>query len=119
MTAHADCTCEGQCHGAAHCICIWIYDEARCIVECSNGGGGVEIGNAVLKPAALDSQVRLEAKGAGLAEVGAFLARHCDVEGLMIPASDATRKVDLSEDYTTVRAVIERTGLVITSGDGS
>jgi hypothetical protein len=31
----------------------------------------------------------------------------------MIPATDASRKVELSEEYTTVRNVIEQTGLVI------
>lgn len=93
---------------------MWIYDEGRCVVECSGGGGvEVEVGPPVFKSVALDSEVRIEVSGAGLAEVGAFLALHSDVEGLMIPATDATRKVDLSEDYTTVRAVIERTGLVM------
>ena len=47
-----------------------------------------------------------------LAKLGEFLGRYSDVEGLMIPATDASRKVELSEEYTTVRNVIEQTGLV-------
>jgi hypothetical protein len=43
---------------------------------------------------------------------GEFLDRHCEVE-LLIPASDASRKIEFSEEYITSRALIDRTGLVM------
>jgi hypothetical protein len=92
---------------------MWIYDEARCVVECG-GSISVEIGPVVIEHrASIDAQVQIEVKRIELAVLGAFLGRHAEVEGLMIPATDAGRMVDLSEEYTTVRAVIERTGLVV------
>jgi hypothetical protein len=114
LTAAGQCTCATQCPDAAHCICLFIHDEGRCIVECSGGGGTeVEIGGATIEPASLDSQVQIDVRGVDLAKLGKFLGRQSDVRGLMIPALEAGRKVDLREEYTTLRDVIERTGLVI------
>jgi hypothetical protein len=72
----------------------------------------VEVGPAVLKRVPLDGQVQIDVAGATLAEFGEFLDRHCEVE-LLIPASDASRKIEVSEEYITVRALIDRTGLVM------
>jgi hypothetical protein len=89
---------------------MWVYDEAACYADCS--GPTVEVGPAVLKRAPLDGQVQIDVAGATLAEFGEFLDRHCEVE-LLIPASDASRKIEFSEEYITVRALIDRTGLVM------
>jgi hypothetical protein len=109
----ANCRCGIQCPGQT-CICMWDYDEEACTCECP--ARSPHVGElTVLK--ALDAQVQITANGLTLAQLGEFLDRYCDAS-LMIPASDASKKIDLDVDYTTPRAVIDQTGLVI-AGTGT
>jgi hypothetical protein len=60
----------------------------------------------------LDTKVQLESHNTELAVLAKFLADHCE-EDVFIPARSATEIVELTEEDTTLRAVIERVGLVV------
>ena len=113
-----DCTCGTQCAGSAHCICMWVYDEAKCYTDCSAPTVTVEVGPVILRRAPLDGQVKINVAGATLAKLGEFLDRHCEVE-ILIPARNASQKIDFSDEYMTVRSLIDRVGLVISDQEAS
>ena len=67
-------------------------------------------------PASLDAQIKIEVRAAKLADLGEALCRNAE---LMIPAARASETINLLENYTTLREVIERVGLVIAGPTGT
>jgi hypothetical protein len=109
------CDCASVCPNAQQCAVMQILEptagEPWCVAICKPDPAPGLREDSVTLP--LDAKVRLEVHNTELAVLGKFLADHCQ-DDLLIPARSARDIVELSEKDTTLGAVIERAGLVVT-----
>jgi hypothetical protein len=108
------CDCASVCPNAQQCAVMQILEptagEPWCVAICKPDPAPGLREERVTVP--LDAKVQVEARNTELAVLGKLLADHCE-EDVFIPARSATEIVELSEKDTTLGAVIERVGLVV------
>jgi hypothetical protein len=109
-----NCNCEHLCPNDAQCLCVWNYDEERCIVDCSG-----TIVFQLDRLLAQDARIAINVRNVDLARLGEFLARVSSDE-VLIPAS-AVRDtvVEMSMYDTTLGDALREAGLVARTRDAS
>jgi hypothetical protein len=105
------CTCDNDCPGFPHCICILIHDEHRCICDC--WGDEVVLAQDVAEERkyGLGARVNVCARAASLSRVGVLLARICTAD-VFVPALEIEKPVTLSMNDVTLEAAIGEAGLI-------
>lgn len=113
-----DCTCAIQCPDYAHCACIYIYDIGLCRVRCSDVDAAKAVareakvsGDAVMNKASLDARVKLDMRGASLAEAAELLAEVSDAE-IYVPAHRLGERRELYLDGVSLDTVIRELKLM-------
>jgi len=105
----AACTVDSICGSGGTGVAIYLHDTGECWVLCQGDGSFIPF---VERPRlSLDARVSVEAKEVDRARLGEFMANFCDTE-LFIPAAEASEKVTLAMQDTTLGAAIEWAGLV-------
>jgi hypothetical protein len=107
------CDCASVCPNAQQCAVMQILEptggEPWCVAICKPDPAPLAKVEVTLP---LDTKVQIETRNAELAVLAKLLADHCEEE-VLIPARSAMEVVELSEKDTTLGAVIERVGLVV------
>jgi hypothetical protein len=112
-----DCTCAIQCPDYAHCACIYVYDIGLCRVRCSDEAAKALAreakvsGDAVTSKAALDARVKLDLRGASLAEAAELLAEVSDAE-IYVPAHRLGERRELYLEDVSLDTVIRELKLM-------
>jgi hypothetical protein len=111
-TSAEDCTCEKQCPNADECICLYLLDVQRCIVDCTDVTTIPPI-----EVVSRDARINLSSRGVPRARLGEFLAQVCGDE-ILIPASVASERVELALYDTAMGEALRQAGLVVRERDG-